>query len=232
MLTLVTMAIGEERTHALCNSELEQHNAYLEIVLSQYRAIINLEDRAIIEQQFMAVGQLLGYRALLKYRVGVGIEQWEDYRSWTDERTLAEVVIYGREVLSQESLVKEHAAEKQLTEAEMEVQVLRKQIKDQEADRAEWVAWKEAEIVLHTQLTAMQRYLQEHQDAAIPLVRNGVTLKIVALGNNSLAVSEDHGLVRLSDDELEQGRLWVAQKTGVPVTRATISSGRRGTTMR
>ena len=97
-------------------------------------------------------------------------------------------------------------------------------------EQAEWVAWKEAEIVLHTQLTAMQRYLREHSDAAIPIVRSGVTLKIVALGNDSLAVSEDHGLVRLSDDELELGRIWVAQKTGVPIlaTRQPIG-GKRDT---
>ncbi len=57
-------------------------------------------------------------------------------------------------------------------------------------------------------------------------------MSIVALGNDSLAVSEEHGLVRLSEDELEQGRIWVAQKTGVPViaTRVPIGSkhDRRG----
>ncbi len=173
----------------------------------------------------MAVGQLLDYRALPKYQIGAGLDTWEDYRSWTDERTLAEVVLYGREMLAQEAAIKESTVEKsklrqtekQLTEAQAQVQALQKQIEHLEAERAEWVAWKEAETVLHTQFTAMQQYFREHAEAAIPLVRNGVTMKIMALGNNGLAVSEDHGLVRLSDDELEQGRLWVAQKTGVPV---------------
>jgi hypothetical protein len=142
--------------------------------------------------------------------------------------------IYAREVLAQESSVKESAAEKskvrqvqiRLTEAEAQVQTLQKQIKHLQAERAEWVAWKEAEIVLYTQLTAMQQYLQEHPGVAIPIVRNGVTIKIVTLSNDSLAVSEDHGLVRLSDDELEQGRVFVARKTGMPViaTRQAIGA--------
>src|SRR6266702_2240333 len=66
-----------------------------------------------------------------------------------------------------------------------------RRLEELEAEQAAWTAWKEAEVVLHTQLTAIRRYLQEHSDAAIPIVRHGVTLKIVALGNDSLAVSED-----------------------------------------
>jgi len=194
-------------------------------MLAEYRRIIDLSDEEKIRQQFMAVGQLLDYRALPKYQVGAGLDKWEDYCSWTDERTLAEVVIYARVVLAQESAVKEDTtgksklrhAEKQLTNAQAQIQALQEQVEALEAERAAWTAWKEAEIVFSTQLTAMRRYLQEHAEAAIPIVRNGVTLKVVALGNDSLAISEDHGLVRLSDDELEQGKLWVAQKTGVPV---------------
>jgi hypothetical protein len=67
--------------------------------------------------------------------------------------------------------------------------------------------------------------LQEHVNGAIPIRRGELTLKIVALGNDGLAVSEDHGLVRLSDDELEQGRLWVAQKTGTPVIATRVPIG-------
>ncbi len=110
-------------------------------------------------------------------------------------------------------------------EDELIIERQARRLEELEAERAGWITWKEAEIVLHTQLTAMRRYLQEHSDAAIPIVRNGVTLKIVALGNDSLAVSEDHGLVRLSDDELEQGRLWVAERSGVPVIATRVPIG-------
>ena len=150
LLNLVTLAIGEERTHAMCNSELEQRNAYLEITLAEYRRIIDLEDREKIGQQFMAMGELLGFRALTGYRLGQGIEKWKDYRSWTGERQLSEVMIYGRELLAQEEAVKESAAQKsqlrqaeqRLTEAEGEVQTLRRQIEHLEVEQAEWVAWK------------------------------------------------------------------------------------------
>ena len=62
LLNLITLAIGEERTHAMCNSELEQRAAYLEIMLAEYRRILDLEDEEKIGQQFMAMGELLGYR--------------------------------------------------------------------------------------------------------------------------------------------------------------------------
>jgi hypothetical protein len=113
-------------------------------------------------------------------------------------------------------------------EGELLIERQARRLQELEAERTEWTAWKEAEIVLHSQLTAMRQYLQQHQAVSIPIVRNGVTLKIVVLGNDGLAVSEDHGLVRLSDDELEQGRVFVARKTGVPVivTRLPIGTKR------
>ena len=57
--------------------------------------------------------------------------------------------------------------------------------------------------------------------------RDEVTIRVAALGNDGLAVNEDHGLVRLSDDELELGRVWVAKKCGIPiiVTRLPIGEG-------
>ena len=123
----------------------------------------------------------------------------------------------------------EPAAEKRLADAQEQIQALHKQVEDLEAERAAWAAWKEAEIIHHTQLSAIQRYLQEHRAEAIPIVRNGVTLRITALGNNGLAVTEDHGLVRLSDDELDQGGIWVAHKRGIPLiaTRVPIGGGKR-----
>lgn len=236
LLNLVTLAIGEERTHALCNSELEQRNAYLEIKLAEYRQIIDLSDREKIEQQFMAVGQLLDYRALPKYQIGAGLDQWEDYRSWTDEYRLAEVIAYAREVLAQESSVKQSAAEKskvcqaekQLGEALAEVQALQKRIEGLEAERATWVAWKDAEVRGAGDLSAMRQYLQEHPEAAIPVKRNGVTLRIWALGPDGVACTEDHGILRLNDEELQQGRVWVCKKLGLPiiVTRLPIGSKR------
>jgi len=100
-----------------------------------------------------------------------------------------------------------------------------RRLQELEAERTEWTAWKEAETVLYSQLTAMRQYLQHYQAVPIPVVRNGVTMRVVALGNDSLAVTEDHGLVRLSDDELEQGSVFVAQKTGVPVIATHLPIG-------
>jgi hypothetical protein len=110
-------------------------------------------------------------------------------------------------------------------EGELLIERQARHIQELGAERAEWIAWKEAQVVFHTQLAAMQQYLHEHVGSVVPIVRNGVTLKIVALGNDGLAVSEDHGVVRLSDDELEQARLWVAQKTGVPAIATRLPIG-------
>ncbi|SRR5258706_1998124 len=229
-LRRLIVAIDEERQYVQATDEMQQRVAYLEIKLTRYREIVDLEDRVALEQQFMVAGQLIGYQAIPRYRIGEGIQRWEDYRSWTDDFTLAEMVVYAREVLSEGAAARESAVERsKLRQAEQEMQALRQCVVELETERTAWIAWKEAEIVLHTQLTAMRRYLQEHADAAIPIVRNGVTLKVVALGNDGLAVTEDHGLVRLSDDESEQGRRWVAQKTGVPViaTRLPIGEAKR-----
>lgn len=61
------------------SNEMQKRVAYLEIQLSAYRAVA---DRARIVQQFMAVGQLLGYRALDKYHIGEGMNDWADYASF------------------------------------------------------------------------------------------------------------------------------------------------------
>jgi hypothetical protein len=58
------------------------------------------------------------------------------------------------------------------------------------------------------------------------LKNGGMTIRVVALGNDGLAVTEDHGLVRLSDDEQEQGQAWVARKCGMPMMRLACLSAR------
>ncbi len=294
LLRLVT-AIDEECGHAQASDETQKRVAYLEIHLSEYRTLIDLEDREKIGQQFMSVGQLLDYRALDKFRIKQGYEHWEDYRSWTYEQTLAEVIIYGREVLAQEIAVREKSQlrqqgqrivelereleerrtpqreeiteqqlvkdlqavrvnvagaallntpygqallmvkerEKEVThlETRIEKQYERKITKQQrriqelEADQAEWTAWKEAETRGCGDLVAMRQYLQEHEQDTIPIKRNGITVKIMALGEDAIAVTEDHGLLRLSDEELQQGRVWVCKRKGVPVIATKLPIG-------
>lgn len=308
LLNLVLLAIGEEQHHANCNSVLEQRAAYLEIALAEYRRIVDLEDREKTRQQFMAVGQSLGYRAVPKFQVGEGQNHWEDYASWTDDRTLAEVILFGREVLSEEEAARTRAQERNqlrqverqlaqertrreelerqvetavsstsqqhtahlerdlaavrlnvadpdllstaygqalvaVVEREHEVQHLQTRIEKQyerriakqqrriqelETERAEWAAWCEAEIIAHSALTAMRQYLRDHEQASIPIKRNGVVMRIWTIGEDAVAFSEDHGLVRLSDEEIEQGRIWVCKKNGTPIIafRQPIGGGK------
>lgn len=309
LLNLVLLAIGEEQRHANCNSVLEQRAAYLEIALAEYRRIVDLEDREKTRQQFMAVGQSLGYRAVPKFQVGEGQNHWEDYASWTDDRTLAEVILFGREVLIEEEaartcaqernqlrqverqlaqertrreelerqletvassteksqqtpdlekdlaavclnvagpdllataygrallLVKEREREIQHLQTRIEKQYERRIAKQQrriqelEAERVEWVAWREAEIIAHSRLAAMRQYLRDHEQASIPIKRNGVVMRIWTIGEDAVAFSDDHGLVRLSDEEIEQGRIWVCKKNGTPIIafRQPIGGGK------
>lgn len=133
LLTLVTLAIDVERQHATCNSALEQRNAYLEIALVEYRRIIDLEDREKIEQQFLVMGELLGYRAIPKYRLGAGVDRWQDYRSWTDETTLAEVIRDGKDILVEEEATRDRAKERsRVREVEQELAVAQHRIADME----------------------------------------------------------------------------------------------------
>jgi hypothetical protein len=136
LFNLIMLAISEERRHAACNSELERRAAYLEVTLAEYRQIVDLEGREKIEQQFKVTGELLGYRAMPHYHLGEGVERWEDYRSWTDERTLAEVVRDGKEILAEEGAARMRAQEKsRLRQVERQLAEAQKRVKELELER-------------------------------------------------------------------------------------------------
>jgi hypothetical protein len=111
------------------------------------------------------------------------------------------------------------------TERAQEVLALHQRLQVLEAERKEWLAWKEAEIVGSGALTAMRQYLQDHEQATIPIKRGGMTVRIWGIGEDAVAFSEKHGLIRLNDEELEQGRIWVCQKIGVPVIASRLPIG-------
>lgn len=112
-----------------------------------------------------------------------------------------------------------------VSRGEHEHQALRQRVEELEAERAEWMAWKDVQMMGSGSLSSMQQYLHDHLVTFIPVRRNGVVLHIVALGNDAVAVTEGHGLVRLNDDELEQGRIWVAKKCGQPVIATRLPIG-------
>src|SRR5436305_4785887 len=90
---------------------------------------------------------------------------------------------------------KEHVGSRsQLRQTEHEIQELRQQVEALVADRAEWVAWKEAEVIGHSNIAAVRQYLQDHLDASIPVKRNGVVVRIDTLGNDGMAVT-DYGMI-------------------------------------
>ena len=228
------VAVTAECEQAQANDSAQQRMAYLEIQLAEYRKIIDLQDRDKICQQFMAIGQMLGYRRLDAFNINEGVEKWKDYQSWTHELTLADVILYGRSLLSEEAAVKEQKesrsklrqAERQLSTAQAEIKELRLQVQTLTAGQAEWVAWKEAEVRGSGDLSAMRAYLQEHLEESIPIERNGVTIRVDTLGNDGLAGTRDHGMIRLNDEELQQGRVWVCKKLGTPVIATRQPIGR------
>jgi len=52
-----------------------------------------------------------------------------------------------------------------------------------------------------------------------------MTIRVVAVGNDGLAVTEDHCLVRLSDDKQEQGRAWES-RIGISVNTDPVERPR------
>lgn len=111
-LLRLVVAIDEECQYVQGSDAMQARVTYLQMQLSEYRAVVDLDDREKIGQQFMAVGQLLNYRAIDMYHIGEGIEQWKDYRSWTYETTLAEVIIAGRAMVDEEIASRERVNEK------------------------------------------------------------------------------------------------------------------------
>lgn len=126
----LVIAIDDERGHAQASDEVQQQVTYLEMKLSQYREIVDLDDRKKICQQFIAAGQTIDYRALPKFHIREGVDAWRDYESWTHEATLAEVILYARELADQETAAKERSklrqVERQLATARAEIEELRK----------------------------------------------------------------------------------------------------------
>jgi hypothetical protein len=99
---------------------------------------ISGQEREKIERQFLSIGQLLNYRALPRYQIGDGVKAWEDYRSWTDEHTLAEIILACEEILAKEVAVKERVREQSpLRQALARNRELMKQLQQEQARREE-----------------------------------------------------------------------------------------------
>ncbi len=111
-LLRLAVAIDEEISQVQGSDAMGERVTYLQMQLSEYRKVVDLDDREKIGQQFLAVGQLLGYRALDTYHIGEGIEHWKDYQSWTYETTLAEVIIAARAIVDEELEARERVKEK------------------------------------------------------------------------------------------------------------------------
>lgn len=147
LLRLVT-AIDEEISQVQGSDASSARVTYLQMQLSEYRAIVDLDEREKLKQQFMAVGQLLDYRAIDTFRISEGYECWADYVSWTYETTLAEGIVYLRTIVEEEMAVRDRMkeksqmrqAERSLAATQSELQELQQQVTELEAERAEWIA--------------------------------------------------------------------------------------------
>lgn len=212
---LILLAINEERRHAQCNSEQDQRAADLDIKVAAYRQIIDLDDRAKLVQQFLAVGQLLDYRAIPKFRIAAGLEAWEDYQSWTYEDTLAEVIVYVRELMAEEHATKELAEnrskvrqmERDLTTAQSEIHELRERM--QQAQEAS----SSLQAIPTSALLVVQAYFHTHAGASLPLQRGSQTFQLTALRTDGVAAATGYGLVTLSAEELHS----LARQTGTSI---------------
>jgi hypothetical protein len=220
LLNLVLLALGEERTHAMCNSEGEQRAAYLEIQLSEERAR-SAELERQLETGAFPMNQPAPPFDLEKDLAAVRINTASPDLLATP---------YGQALL----LVKEREREVQHLQTRIQKQYERRiaklqaRLRELEAERAEWTEWRQARLAGGGDLSAMRTFLQEHEEATIPIKRNGVVMKVWALGPDGVACTEDHGILRLNDEELQQGRVWVCKKLGLPiiVTRLPIGSKR------
>jgi hypothetical protein len=195
LLSLV-FAVDEECGYAQASDEMQQRVAHLEIKLSQYREIVDLDDRERICQQFIAAGQVVDYRALPRFHIREGIEAWRDYESWTHEATLAEVILYCRELADQEAAVKERSklrqVERQLAAAQAELQKPTGDPQDQflEEERAKYAdlladfmkaSKKIANLERHVQRAARMEVLRSRESMLQDLMLLGGRLKYASL---------------------------------------------------
>jgi len=94
---------------------------------------------------------------------------------------------------------------------------------ERQLDRYRAVIDLEEPICPWTSLTVVQEYLRDYDDATVPFKRQGKITHIIAINNQAMAITRDQGLIRLSDLEIEQCRLYVLRKPGQPVV-VSVSS--------
>jgi hypothetical protein len=165
LFNLILLAIGEERTHAMCNSELEQRAAYLEITLAEYRKVVDLEGREKIEQQFMVVGELLGFRALPSRRLGQRDLIGPAPIVLPSLNPLAEVVRDGKEILAEEAAASVRAQEKsRLRQVEQQLAVEQQRIAELEQQLA---------VERSAALSAESELERDHQQLGAMLLEEG-----------------------------------------------------------
>lgn len=190
LLSLV-MAIDDERGYVQGSDEMQQRMAYLEIKLSQYREIVDLDDRKRTCQQFMAAGQLVGYRALSQFGIREGTEKWRDYESWTHEATLAEVILYCQELADQEIAAKERSklrqVERQLAAAKAEIEELQSRPtgepqQDLEEERAKYAALLADYMQLAKKMGNLERMVRRVEYMEILRTRESMLQELVVLG--------------------------------------------------
>ena len=195
-LLRLIVAIIEEREQAQASDEMQQRVAHLEIRLAEYRKTVDLQDRDKICQQFLAIGQLLGYRRLDAFHIGEGVERWKDYQSWTHELTLADVILYGQELADQEAAVKERSklcqTERQLAAAQAEIQALREQVqtltagqaeqKDLEEEHAKYVALLADYMQLSKKMANLERQVRRFEQMGILRSRESMFQELMILG--------------------------------------------------
>jgi hypothetical protein len=191
LFSLVAMAIDEERRYAQANSALEERNAFLEITLARYRDIVDLQDHARLEQQFMAVGQILGYPRLAKGSVGEGEQAWEGHLGRATDEMLAEAVTYGHEMACQAEDIRQYREENsRLGRAERLVSKLRLEQEHLQQRLAE----------LEREIVAEAKHLADERTEALHEKHRRASLLIAEL-KKQLARQEQEAVVRVAQLE-------------------------------
>lgn len=189
LLNLI-VAIDDERGCAQASDEVQQQLAHLEIKLSHYREIVDLDDRKKICQQFLAAGQLVDYRALPRFSIRQGVDAWRDYESWTHEATLAEVILYCRELADQETAAKERSklrqVERQLSAAKAEIEALKSKPTgdphDLEEEQAKYAALLADYMQLAKKMANLERQVRRVEYIRVLQTRNSMLQELMVLG--------------------------------------------------
>ena len=91
-ITLLAQELGEQDAAISINELAQARIEDLETELARYQKLADLDSRTVLCEQWMLIGEKLGYRPLILFKVRAGADDWSAFADRADEEYLAQAI--------------------------------------------------------------------------------------------------------------------------------------------